>query len=69
MFEWALNVPLKLVEYKHDIYIMLFEMQKIFQFIFGLWLLGTYDIFLYFPLTLCVLQRLVRNIKLNEFYC
>ena len=36
MFEWALNVPLKLVEYKHDIYIMLFEMQKIFQFIFGL---------------------------------
>ena len=30
MFEWVLNTPQKLVEYNLNIYLMLFELKKLF---------------------------------------
>ena len=36
MFKWVLNTPLKLAEYNLNIYLMLFELKKLFSPMFWL---------------------------------
>ena len=68
MFEWVLNMPLKLIEYNLKIYLMLFEFKKIHVLTDFHFVVFTHDNFLNLQFIRCMFCSDFWETLNNEIY-